>query len=117
MSEIINPVDVENHIIRTKNHIAAGVKIITDAEKAMKARKREEALAYAKAFINGEGSIQDRKYKAEIETMPLREIAEDAEIAFNHAKRTAESLDKELFAWQSVSKSVVAMYGAVKHGS
>lgn len=117
MSDVINPVDVENHIIRTKNHIASGVKIVTEAEQTMKARKREEDLAYAKAFINGEGSIQDRKYKAEIETMPLREIAEDAEIAFKHAERVARALEKELFAWQSVNNSVIAMYGAVKHGS
>jgi hypothetical protein len=116
-AEVLNPVDIEQYIVETKNRIANGVKVVTAAEREMKAKRRAESLAYAKAFISGDGSIQDRRYKAEIDTMPLREEADDAEIAFKHAERTAKALEKELFAWQSVNNSVIAMYGAVKHGS
>lgn len=112
--DVHNPVDVENKIEETKNRIAAGVKIVTAREKEMKARKRDFDLAYANAYKNADGSIKDREYEADIKTMPHRELADDAEIAYKHAIRTADSLEKELFAWQAILKSVTAMYGAVR---
>ena len=107
-----DPVAVEQKIEETKNRIAAGVKIVTGCEKELKAKKRAFDLAYAYAYKNGEGSIKDREYTADIQTMPHREEVDNAEIAFKHAIRTADSLDKELFAWQAILKSVVAMYSA-----
>ena len=107
-----DPVAVEQKIEETKNRIAAGVKIVTGCEKELKAKKRAFDLAYAYAYKNGEGSIKDREYTADIQTMDKREEVDNAEIAFKHAIRTADSLDKELFAWQAILKSVVAMYGA-----
>ena len=44
--------------------------------------------------------------------MPHREAAENAEIAFAHAQRTARALEKELAAWQSINTNVRAMWGA-----
>ena len=109
-----NPVDVERKIRETSNRIAAGVKIVTAAEREMKARKRAFDLAYAYAYKKAEGSIKDREYSADIEAMPHREEADNAEIAYKHANRTADALEKELFAWQAILKSVCAMYGAVR---
>ena len=107
-----DPVAVEQKIEETANRIAAGVKIVTGCEKEMKARKRAFDLAYAYAYKKADGSIKDREYEADIQTMPHREEADNAEIAYKHAVRTADSLEKELFAWQAILKSVVAMYGA-----
>jgi hypothetical protein len=112
--DVHNPAEVEQKIEETKNRIAAGVSIVTAREKEMKARKRDFDLAYACAFKRAEGSVKDREYTAEIEAMPRREEADDAEIAFKHAERTAKALDRELFAWQSILNSVRAMYGAVR---
>jgi hypothetical protein len=112
--DIHNPAEVEQKIEETKNRIAAGVKIVTDREKEMKAKKRAFDLAYAYAYKRADGSIKDREYEADIQTMPHREEADNAEIAYKHATRTADSLEKELFAWQAILKSVVAMYSAVR---
>jgi hypothetical protein len=109
-----NPPDVERKIEETANRIAAGVRIVTDREKELKAKKRDFDLAYAYAYKNAEGSIKDREYAADIKTMPHREEADNAEIAYKHANRTADALEKELFAWQAILKSVTAMYGAVR---
>lgn len=109
-----NPVDVENKIDETRNRIAAGIKVVSNAEDHAKAQRRAFDVAYALAYLNAEGPIPERKYRAVLATVDKREIAELAETQFNHAKRTAESMDKELFAWQSISKSVVAMYNAVR---
>lgn len=111
--DVHNPVDVERKIEETKNRIADGVRIVTAREKEMKAKKRAFDLAYAYAYKRAEGSVKDREYSADIEAMPHREAADNAEIAYKHASRTADALEKELFAWQAILKSVCAMYGAV----
>lgn len=107
-----DPVAVEQKIEETKNRIASGVKVVTAAERDMKAKKRAFDLAYAYAYKRAEGSIKDREYAADIETMPHREESDNAEIAYKHAARTADALEKELFAWQAILKSVSAMYNA-----
>ena len=112
--DVLSPPDVDQKIQETSNRIAAGVKIVTGCEKEMKARKRDFDLAYAHAYKNAEGSIKDREYAADIKTMPHREVADNAEIAYRHATRTADALEKELFAWQAILKSVNAMLGAVR---
>lgn len=110
----LNPVDVEKKIQETSNRIASGVGVVTAAQRDAKAKRRDFDLAYALAFGKAEGSIEARKYSAVVETMDLRRDAEEAEISFKHAERTAEALERELFAWQSIGNSVRAMYGAVK---
>jgi len=108
----LNPVDVERKIEEVKNRIASGVKVVTAAERDRKAKKREFDLAWAHAFKRAEGSVEDRKQQAVIDSMPHREAADNAEIAFKHAERTAEALTKELFAWQSINNTIRAMYNA-----
>jgi hypothetical protein len=109
---VLNPVDVERHIEETKNRIARGVKVVSDAEREAKAKKRELDLATAYALKRAEGPEYLRKAQATIDTMPRREEAENAELAFRHAQRQAEALERELFAWQSILNSVRAMFSA-----
>jgi hypothetical protein len=109
-----NPVDIERKIEETANRIARGVSVVTAAEREAKAKKRAFDLAYAFAYKRAPGSIKEREYTADIETMPHREEADNAEIAYRHAERTAKAAEKELFAWQSIGSSVRAMYGAVR---
>ena len=109
-----DPVAVENKIEETANRIAAGVKIVTSAEREMKAKRRDFDLAWAYAIKKTEGPEYLRKSEAAITTMPHREEAENAELAYKHAIRTADALERELFAWQSILKDVRAMYGAVR---
>lgn len=107
-----NPVEAERRIDETVNRIAKGVSVVTAAEREARATKRAFDLAYAHAYKRAEGPVHIRKYEADILTMAQREEADNAEIAFRHAERTAKALEKELFAWQSILNSVRAMYGA-----
>jgi hypothetical protein len=111
-SDVLNPVDVENHIQSCSNRIAEGVRVVTQAEREARAKRRAFDLAFAHAYKRAEGPAHERKYSAEIESMPHREAADIAEIAFKHAERTAKALEKELFAWQSINSHIRAMYGA-----
>ena len=80
-----DPASVEAKIEETKNRIAAGVKIVTAAEREMRAKKRDFDLAWAYAMKHTEGPEYLRKAEAAIDTMPRREEADNAEIAFKHA--------------------------------
>lgn len=114
MTEVLNPVDAERKIQELSDRIAKGVGVVSAAEREARARKRDFDLAYAHAYKKAEGSIKEREYEADIQTMPHRERADNAELAFKHAERTARALEKELVAWQSINSNIRAMYGAVR---
>lgn len=114
MGDPHNPVDVELKIEETKNFIAKGVDIVTAAELKAKAARRAFDEAHAHAYLAAEGTLPEKKYKAIIATIKDREAAEVAEVAFSDTERRAWALNHELGAWQSISKSVIAMYAAVK---
>ena len=115
-TEVLNPVDAERKIQELSDRISKGVGVVTAAEREARAKKRAYDLAYAYAYKNAEGSIKEREYTADIQTMPHREDADNAEIAFRHAERTAKALEKELLAWQSINSNIRAMYGAAGVG-
>jgi hypothetical protein len=110
VSDVLNPADAEAKVREISDRIAAGVRIVSAAEREAKAKRRAFDLAYAHAYKRAEGPVHERRYEADIATMPHREEAEVAELAFRHAERTAKALEKELFAWQSILNSVRAMY-------
>jgi hypothetical protein len=109
-----NPAAIEQKIEEIANRIAKGVSIVTVAERDSRAKKRDFDLAYAIAYKESGGPAHERRYTADIETMALRADADNAEITFKHAERTAKALEKELLAWQSINGNVRAMYGAVR---
>lgn len=115
-ADVLNPADAESKIAEISDRIARGVSVVTGAERDAKARRREFDLAYAHAYKKAEGPVHERRYTAEIAAMPHREAAENAEIAFRHAERTARALEKELAAWQSINSNIRSMYGVAGVG-
>lgn len=111
---VLNPVDAEKKIEELSDRIAKGVRVVSGAEREAKAKRRDFDLAYAHAYKRAEGPVHERKYTADIESMHHREAAENAELAYRHAERTAKALEKELIAWQSIASSIRTMYGAVR---
>lgn len=109
---VLNPADAEQWIRHVSDRIAKGVRVVTDAEEKMRAKKRAYDLAFAHAYKKAEGSEQFRKQTATIEAMPHREEADNAEIAYRYAQRTAEALERELFAAMAINRNIISMYGA-----
>ena len=107
-----NPVQVEGFVEETKDRIVASVKIIDDAEQDMKAKRRAYDHAFAHAMTSFPGPEYVRKAAATLAAEEAKADADDAEIAFHHAQREARSLEKALFAWQSILNSVRATYNA-----
>ena len=107
---VLNPADAEAWIRHVSDRIARGVRVVTDAEKQMKATKRDFDLAWAYAIKHAEGPEYARKAEATVETMPHRAKAEDAELAYRYAQRTAEALERELFAAMAINRNIVSMW-------
>jgi hypothetical protein len=111
--DVHNPAEVEVKIEETKDRIHAGVKIVTNAERKAKAARTEFDFEFALAMGRATGPAINQKYQATVDTIEFRKIAEGLEITFKHAVRTAEALERELYAWLSILNSVRAMYNVV----
>jgi hypothetical protein len=111
-----NPASCEAKIEEISDRISRGVRVVTAAEREAKAKRREFDLAFALAYQRSEGPAHARRYEADIASMPHRKAAEDAEIVFRHAERTARALEKELVAWQSINSNIRSIWGAAGVG-
>lgn len=110
---VLNPADAERKITEISDRIAKGVRVVSAAEREAKAKRRAFDLAYAHAYKRASHEpAHERRYTADIESMPHREAAENAELAFRHAERTAKALEKELMAWQSINSNIRSIYSA-----
>ena len=69
-------------------------------------------LADASSYLAASGPAYEKKYRAEMDTAQQRP---DAEVAFEHAKRQMRALEGRLTAFQTISKSIIAMFGAAGH--
>jgi len=112
MSDVLNPVDVEQTIRETANDIARGVRIVSEAETAARQARAAYDRAYAHAYLAAPGPAHEKKYHAELATTAERDAMDVAELAFRHAERTAKALDGKLRAFQSIGASVRQMYAA-----
>ncbi len=113
MTEVINPVDIEQAIRTCSDRIHKGVKVVTDAERESREKVRDYDRAFARAYLAAsDGPAHERKYRAELATVTERNARDVAEVAFRFAERTARAVEAELRAWQSVGASVRAMYGS-----
>ena len=82
-----NPVDVERKIEETKNRIAAGVKIVTAAEREHEGQEARLRPGLRLRLQEApKAPSRTASTAADIETMPHREEADNAEIAFKHAE-------------------------------
>lgn len=112
MSDILNPVEAEALIRQHADDIARGVPIVSNEHAKFVAADRVYDLAYARAYMAHEGPAHEKRYAADIATAAEREARDIADVAYQHARRTAKALEGQLMAAQSISKSVRAMYGA-----
>ena len=111
-SEVLSPVEVEQLIRSLANDIAKGVRAVSAAHGDWKAKQRIYDHAFAVAYLAHVGASHEKRYAAEKLTQQERESAEVAEVAFRHAERQMRSLEIQLSAAQTVSKSIQQMYGA-----
>ena len=116
MSDVLNPVQVEQSIREIANRIAGSVKVCSDRYREFMRADLEYDHAFAVAYMAHEGPAHEKKYAAEIATRSERELRDAADVLYRHAERLSRALSDELRAMQSVGASVRGMYSVAGRG-
>lgn len=115
-SRVLNPVEIEQAIRQAVQTVGEGVEIVTQRLAAYREAERVFDVAYASAYMRAAGPVAERKYQADLATQAERETMDVAEVAFKYADRRCRAAENTLSAYQTLSKSVTAMYGAAGRG-
>lgn len=110
--EPLNPVQIEQAIRELVTRISKGIRVCSDRYSEFLEADREFDRSFAQAYLKAEGSIEDKKRMATLETISEREKRDVSDAAYRHANRLAQALELELRAYQSIGASVRSMYGA-----
>ena len=109
-----DPAEVEGFVEQTKDALGEAVVIMDNAEKNMDDKRRVYDKAFAKALLNAPGPQYQRTATATLDddVDKAKEAYDIAKRAFHYADRESKSLERELFAWQSILNSVRSMMNA-----
>jgi hypothetical protein len=116
VSEVLNPVEVEQAIREAANTVAVGVDVVSQRLSAYRDAQRIYDVAEASAYMRATGPVQERKFLAVLACQGEKEALDIAEVAFKYAERKAKAAELTLSAYQTVGKLVMSMYGAAGRG-
>jgi hypothetical protein len=112
----VNPVSIETIIRDVSNEIARGVNIVSTRLAKFRAAEGAYEVAYSTRFMAHDGPQTEKRHAAVLATVELRKRKDEAEVLYKHAATAMSALEKELTAWQTINKTVMAMYGAAGTG-
>lgn len=112
--EPLTPPQVEAAISWCQHHLARGVEIVRDFQKAWQKADRTHDETYALAYLRHNGPQTEKRQAAMVapEVIKAREERDDAKLIYDHSQRTLRRLEKELSGFQSLNKAMGAAYGA-----
>lgn len=116
MSDVLNPVAVEQAIRECANRIANGVKVCSDRYRDFLHADHDLDVAYARAFMAHEGPQTEKRYAAELATEAERAKRDLADAAYRYADRQNRALQAELDAYRSIGASVRSAYAVAGSG-
>lgn len=111
-----NPASIELAIKECADRISAGVMKTDAAYRAFLKADHEYDLAYAKAFLMAEGSVDARKYQAQLDTEKGRAARDVADAAYRLCEKTGKAIHAELDAYRSIGTSVRQAYAVAGRG-
>lgn len=110
MSDVLNPVELEQQILDIKNRCHNGVKIFSQKHGAMLEAETEWEHARSVAFLEYDGPQTEKRHAAEVAAHELRKALDFARVEFEYTKRKLDVYMAELSALQNLNKGVRAMY-------
>ncbi len=111
-----NPAQVEAAIYEVANEIANGVTVCGELYRKFLDADRAYDLAFAQSYLRAPGTVNQRKYYAEVATTEQRADRDLADAEYRLADRRSWALRDKLSGLQSVNKSIMAQYGATGRG-
>lgn len=110
MTDIVTPAQIESAIRDCSNRLARSIPIRTERLTAKRAAERDYRRAFDRVYMSAEGSIDDRKTQARMQTEDLHDAVDVAEVVYKEAEALARSIEKELDALRSVGASLRTTY-------
>lgn len=110
------PARVESAIEECARRIADGVLKSDKAYRAFLKADHVYDIAVAEARLGAEGSIQDRKDKAELATIEQRRARDECDAVYKLMDRNMRSIQSELDSLRSIGTSVRQAYAVAGRG-
>lgn len=116
MGEVLNPVAVEQAIREAVHLVTEGVDVVTVRLREYREAERLFDLAWARCYMSSKGPVEERKQQCILATEQEKMALDIAEVAYKFADRKTRAAESTLSAYQTLSKSVMAMYQAAGRG-
>lgn len=107
---VLNPVEIEQGIVAAADEVAHGVKIVSDALERYREAEHLFDIAWASEYMRATGPVEERKQTCVLKTVEQRKAMDIAEVAYKYADRRCRAAENRMSAYQTLSKSVTAMY-------
>ncbi|PZR05460.1 MAG: hypothetical protein DI525_04040 [Corynebacterium kroppenstedtii] len=111
----LNPVQIEREISEAVTQISRSIRPVSEAYNAWQKAELDFKAAFARAFLDAEGPMEERKQRAVAGTVGEALAARVAEGEYKRLLDFQRSFRDQLSALQSVQKSVNAAYQAAGH--
>ncbi len=112
MSDVLNPVDLENRIMDIKDRVHNGVKIYSDKLQAFLDSETEYEHAESQAYLDHDGPQTEKRHAARVAAYELRKVMDRAKTEFRYVEKKLDAYIAELMALQNLNKGVRTMYNA-----
>lgn len=112
MSEVLNPVEIEQGILAAVAEVAEGIRVTSDRHSTYLEADHAFDLAWSRSYLSSTGTVAEREARCELAVEEERRTRDVAEAAYKYADRRTKAAESRLSAFQTLSRSVTAMYGA-----
>ena len=107
---VLNPVEIEQGIVAAAEEVARSVQIVSDRLEAYREAEHLFDLKWAGEYMRATGPVEERKQTCVLKTEVERKAMDVAEVAFKYADRKCKAAEARLSAYQTLSRSITAMY-------
>jgi|SRR5690606_24533959 len=104
----LTPNQIAANLAELARELARTVSAIEHAEQDAVKKRAAFDLAFSKAFLAAEGSVDARKHQAVVETHRLRVEADVADTVVRHLRRKIDEIKTRIATGQSVGAAVRA---------
>lgn len=108
MSGPVNATEVALQLARLARDLDETVNSLKTADEDATRKRSAFDVAFSKAFVNAQGSVDQRKHLAVIETYPLRDEAEVADTVVRHLRRRIDAIKTRIDVGRSYGAAVRA---------
>lgn len=112
MSDVLNPVDLENQILDIKNRCHNGVKIFSEKLEAFLDAETEYEHAESQAYLDHDGPQTEKRHAARVAAYDHRKVMNKAKVEYRYVEKKLDAYMAELAALQNLNKGVRAIYNA-----